>query len=62
MEYTIYLALIAATMAIYAMIGVFRKDLPWKTRVVWFALVALVPIVGPTVFFMKRWPDEVTPG
>lgn len=54
MDYQLYIAIVAAFLAIHSMIDILMKAWPLKIRVAWFALVVLVPLLGPIVYYIRR--------
>ncbi len=54
MNYQLYIAIVAAALAIHSMIDILMKTWPVKVRIIWFALVVLIPILGPLVYYIRR--------
>ena len=54
MDYQLYLAILAAALAIHSMIDILMKSWPVKVRMIWFAIVVLLPVVGPLVYYIRR--------
>lgn len=54
MNYWIYIATFAAAIAIFGMINVLLNRMGRHQKMVWFAIVTLVPIVGPLVYLWRR--------
>lgn len=52
MEGTIF-ALVAAAFAIWALISVAQSKLSNKLKVIWFAIVILIPFVGPLFYWFR---------
>lgn len=48
------IALIAATLAIWAMVDVARNRMEPQLKAVWFATVVLIPIIGPVLYFLMK--------
>lgn len=54
MNYQLYFAILAAALAIHSMIDILMKSWPVKVRLIWFALVVLLPAIGPLAYYVKR--------
>jgi len=54
MDYWIYIAIFAAAIAIFSMINVLLNRMSVSKKMFWFALVTLVPILGPLFYLWKR--------
>lgn len=54
MDFQLYFALIAAALSIHSMIDILMKSWPATTRLLWFAFVVLVPVLGPVTYYIKR--------
>ncbi len=54
MSYWLTLSIFAAAVAIISMVNILFSHLDSNRKMIWFAIVTLVPIVGPLVYFMKR--------
>ena len=54
MNYQLYIATVAAALAIHSMIDILMKTWPVKVRIIWFALVVLLPILGPLAYYIRR--------
>lgn len=50
--YTI-LALIAAAFAIWAMVSIAKSSLKTDQKILWFAIVILIPLIGPIIYFLR---------
>lgn len=46
-------AVIAASMAIWAIIDVIRGTMQMNKRILWVIVVILFPIVGPLIYYFK---------
>lgn len=47
------LAIIAVSLAIWAILDVIRASIAMNYRLLWIVLVILFPIVGPLIYFFK---------
>lgn len=54
MDYQLYLAILAAALAIHSMIDILMKSWPVKLRMTWFAAVVLLPVIGPLAYYIRR--------
>ncbi|MFY0653973.1 MAG: PLDc_N domain-containing protein [Cyclobacteriaceae bacterium] len=45
------LVLVAAAFVIWALVDIFRSSLPTNTKVLWFVVVILFPILGSIVYY-----------
>ncbi|GAB4230299.1 MAG: hypothetical protein Tsb0034_02130 [Ekhidna sp.] len=50
----VYIALVAAALAIHAMIDVIMKRFDYGKKMMWFAIVVLIPLLGPLVYYVRR--------
>ncbi|MEO9967071.1 MAG: PLDc N-terminal domain-containing protein [Reichenbachiella sp.] len=50
---TTILAVIAASFAIWALISVAQSSLNTNQKVIWFAIVILLPLLGPIIYWFK---------
>ena len=48
----IYLAVFAVAIAIYAMINILMVRFSTYKKMCWFAIVTLIPVLGPLVYFL----------
>lgn len=48
------IALVAAAFAIWALISVAQSKLKNDQKVIWFAVVILLPILGPIIYWFKN--------
>ena len=46
-------ALVAAAFAIWALVSVAKSNLKTNDKVIWFAIVILLPLLGPIVYWFK---------
>ncbi len=53
MEFSI-IGLIVVTIAIYAMIDISNRNIRTKTKLIWFPIVVLMPLLGPLFYFLMR--------
>jgi len=54
MNYWIVLSIFVASLAIVSMINVLMIRISLNKKMAWFAIVALIPILGPLVYWLKR--------
>ena len=54
MDYWIYIAVFAASLAIFSMIDVLMVKLSVNKKMFWFAVVTLIPILGPAAYFIRK--------
>lgn len=47
------IAVIAAAFAIWALVSVAQSKLNTNQKVIWFAIVILLPILGPVIYWYK---------
>ncbi|WP_350215836.1 PLD nuclease N-terminal domain-containing protein [Ekhidna sp.] len=60
MNYWLFISLVAAAVAVYGMIDVLRARTSNNKKMLWFAIIVLLPLVGPlSYFFRKRSIVEV---
>lgn len=50
----IYLGVFAAAIAIYAMINILMGQFSNNKKMLWFAIVVLIPVLGPLVYLFSR--------
>lgn len=63
MDYWIYVGVFAVAVAVYAMINILMARFPNNKKMLWFAIVVLVPIVGPLAYlFSKKSIEERAKG
>lgn len=55
---SIMIGLIVVAIAIYAMISISMSGMTKEKKMIWFALVVLVPFVGPVLYYIRR-PDQL---
>ncbi len=48
------IGLVGASIAIYAMVDLSMRSYTKKTRMIWFPVVILIPILGPLFYFLNR--------
>lgn len=46
-------AVIAASMAVWAIIDVIRSSMEMNKRMIWITVVILFPLVGPLIYYFK---------
>ena len=54
MNYQLYLAILAAALSIHSMVDILMKSWPFRIWILWFALVVLIPVIGPLIYYAKR--------
>ena len=50
----IIISIFAAAIAIYAMLDILRSRMKINRKMLWFAIVVIIPIIGPLVYLLKR--------
>lgn len=50
---TTLIALIAAAFAIWALVSIAQSSIKTDQKVIWFAIVILLPLLGPIVYWFK---------
>ncbi|MDW3192105.1 MAG: PLD nuclease N-terminal domain-containing protein [Cytophagales bacterium] len=53
MEFAIF-GVIVVSIAIYAMIDIANRSIRTKTKIIWFPVVVLIPLIGPLCYFFLR--------
>lgn len=55
MNIWVYIGVFAVAVAVYAMINILMARFSINKKMIWFAIVVLVPVVGPLIYlFSKR--------
>lgn len=54
MSYWLYIALFAAAVAVYAMVDILMTQISYNKKMVWFAIIVLLPIVGPMIYLFRK--------
>jgi uncharacterized membrane protein YhaH (DUF805 family) len=54
MDYWMYISLLAAAIAVYAMVDILMARIANNRKMVWFALIVIIPIVGPMIYLLKK--------
>ena len=54
MNYWIYLSIFAAAIAIFSMINILMNQMSFNKKMIWFAIVTLIPIIGPLIYLIRR--------
>ncbi len=54
MDYWLYIGIFAVALAVFSMIDILRIRMTNNQKIVWFAIVVLIPVIGPLVYIMKR--------
>ncbi len=60
MSYWVYIGVIAVAASITAMINILLSRFTRNKKMIWFAIVTLVPLLGPLVYFVQRNAIEVS--
>ncbi|MEO9802164.1 MAG: PLD nuclease N-terminal domain-containing protein [Reichenbachiella sp.] len=47
------IALVAAAFAIWALVSIAQSKMNTNQKVIWFAIVILLPLLGPIVYWFK---------
>lgn len=55
---SIIIGVIVVSLAIFAMISISMSGMPKEKKMIWFAVVVLIPLLGPVIYYIKR-PDQV---
>jgi hypothetical protein len=50
----ILIGVVVVAIAIYAMIGVSMSNMTQGRKMTWFAIVVLLPLVGPILYFVLK--------
>ena len=48
----IIIGILAVSLAVYSMISISMSGMEKQRKMVWFAIVALIPIVGPITYYI----------
>jgi len=54
MNYGLYLSLLAAAIAIYGMVDILMARMSNKNKMIWFAIVVVLPLVGALIYFIRK--------
>ncbi len=54
MNIWVYVSVFAAAIAIYAMINILMARFSTNKKMIWFAVVVLVPLLGPLIYLLNR--------
>ncbi|MEQ9468061.1 MAG: PLD nuclease N-terminal domain-containing protein [Ekhidna sp.] len=54
MDSWIIISIFAAAIAIYSMIDILQSRISLNRKMVWFAVVVIIPLIGPLVYLLKR--------
>lgn len=54
----VIVGIIAVSVAIYSMISISMSNMTKSKKMIWFAIVVLIPIVGPVTYYMLK-PNRV---
>lgn len=50
----ILIGVVTVAIAIYAMIGVIMSNMTNQKKMIWFAIVVLLPLLGPILYFVMK--------
>jgi len=50
----IIIGVVTVAIAIYAMIGVAMSTMNNNKKMIWFAIVVLIPLLGPAMYFILK--------
>lgn len=50
----IFIAIFGAALAVYAMMDILRAKITNRGKMIWFAVVVLIPILGAIIYLLKR--------
>lgn len=53
MDQWLIISVFAAAVAVYAMVDILMIRM-YKKKAIWFAIVVLIPIVGPILYLLKK--------
>ena len=53
----IIIGVVVVSLAIFAMVSISMSGMSKEKKMIWFAIVVLVPFIGPVVYYIKR-PDQ----
>ena len=54
MDQWLIISVFAAAVAVYAMVDILMIRMSYKKKAIWFAIVVLIPIVGPILYLLKK--------
>lgn len=54
MNIWVYIGVFAVAVAVYAMINILLARFSNNKKMIWFAIVVLVPVIGPLVYLLSR--------
>lgn len=54
-------ALIVVSLAIWAMVDVAQNQMIKQQKVIWFAIVVLVPLLGPISYYLTKGSRTIKP-
>jgi Na+-transporting NADH:ubiquinone oxidoreductase subunit NqrB len=52
--WSIIIAVIAISIAIYAMVSISSSHMEKGRKMIWFALVVLIPLIGPAIYYLRK--------
>lgn len=52
--WNILIGVVTVAIAIYAMINVVMSTLPREKKMMWFAIVVLIPLIGPIAYYTLK--------
>ncbi|MEQ9229984.1 MAG: PLD nuclease N-terminal domain-containing protein [Cyclobacteriaceae bacterium] len=50
----IIVGVIVVTVAIYAMVSISASNMEKSSKMMWFAIVVLIPLIGPLSYYLLR--------
>lgn len=54
MDQWLIISVFAAAVAVYAMVDILMIRMSYKKKALWFAIVVLIPLVGPILYLLKK--------
>lgn len=60
MNIWIFIGVFAAAVAVYAMINILMARFSTNKKMLWFAIVVLIPLVGPLAYLFSRKSIEAS--
>ncbi len=54
MNYWVYIGVFAVAVAVYSMINILMARFSLNKKMLWFAIVVLIPVLGPMIYLFSR--------
>lgn len=48
------IAVFAAGLAVFVMVDILRVKMTYNKKMIWFAIVVLIPLVGPLLYLLRK--------